>query len=453
MSNITRFLVKNYLPLVLTLSVGVLVFEIYDHTTHQHLFLTDLEFWFEVVTYGFVLPILGIFLMQTLKNYQFEREQATQYLDVQLQFRQRMTRSTTWDQLVDSIVGYPGQILPVVQTSLHTNNKGNGVFTLAGFWRQDGIVTSPPPAALSTQEHLQLYAASDRPNLFSCNSRLISGDPSVTDRYCLPIHNGEDLIAILHLELLAGTTIPSAKVRYLTDNIPEISLMLIDDKFSKKNNNPDESLRNYRKQVAQDLHDTLGQNISYLRLKCDMLIEDGDLQKVTDVRQELQRMREAADQAYEQMRLSLEQLNPSSSVDLIALLRNQAERIAQRASLQADVTSHCSEFTVSPELFREIGMVFGEAIHNIEKHAEAENVVVQLYQESDGLYIQIEDDGIGFDINNVYFDNSQNGHYGLASMHERVERLNGELMIKSVLGGGTTITIHIPLNDELIEGV
>ena len=453
MSSVTRFLVKNYLPLVLTLSVGVLVFEIYDHTTHQHLFLTDYEFWFEVITYGFLLPILGIFLMQTLKNYQFEREQATQYLDVQLQFKQRMTRSTTWDQLVDSIVEYPGQILPVVQTSLHTNNKGNGVFTLAGFWRQDGIATSPPPATLSTQEHLHLYAAMEHPNLVTCNSRIPSGDPSRTDRYCLPIHNSEELIAILHLEFLTGTTIPSEKVRYLTDNIPEISLMLIDEKFSMNKENQDVPLRIYRKQVAQDLHDTLGQNISYLRLKCDMLIEDGGIQKIADVRQELQRMREAADQAYEQMRLSLDELNPSSCSDLVTLLQNQAERIAKRASLHVDLTSHCSEFTVSPELFREIGLVFGEAIHNIEKHAEAENLIVRFYQESDGLYIQIDDDGIGFDLSNFYLDSSSNGHYGLASMRERVEGLNGEFVIKSVLGGGTSITIHLPLPVEQNEGV
>jgi len=99
MNKTVRFLTTYHLPLMIILSAGVLVFEIYDHTTDQHLFLTDFEFWVEVVTYGFLLPILGVYVLRTLEKNLHEREQANQSLDKQLEFKQKMTRSVTWDQL------------------------------------------------------------------------------------------------------------------------------------------------------------------------------------------------------------------------------------------------------------------------------------------------------------------------------------------------------------------
>ena len=107
-------------------------------------------------------------------------------------------------------------------------------------------------------------------------------------------------------------TIPSVQACYLTDIAPEMALMLSDSKFTQHDSIQDEALRKYRKQIARDLHDTLGQNISYLRLKCDMLVEDGDIKNISDVRQELERTREAADQAYLHMRAGLEAFNPST---------------------------------------------------------------------------------------------------------------------------------------------
>jgi signal transduction histidine kinase len=447
MNKTVRFLVTYHLPLMIILSAGVLVFEIYTHTIDQHLFLTDYEFWVEVVTYGFLLPILGIFILRTLENYLHEREQATKSLDAQLQFKQRMNRSTTWDQLVDSVLEYPEQVLPVVQTALHVKVKEKGVFELAGYWRQKGIITTPPPAILSTQEHLELFSPSVGTNLVRCNLSKSSKDTSKTSVFCLPLHRGDDLIAILHIELPVEMTIPGAQARYLTDIAPEIALMLSDGKFSR-NNNLDEAITKYRKRIAQDLHDTLGQNISYLRLKCDMLVAEGGIKNISDMREELERMREAADQAYLQMRAGLETLNPSTCKDLAAMLQNQAEVIAKRASLRMEVKSHCGELTIPPELRMEIGLVFGEAVHNVEKHAQAENLAVQIYQESDGLYIQIDDDGIGFEVENFYREHSQNGHYGLESMRERVEELDGKFIITSLPGSGTSIFLKVPLPAE-----
>jgi signal transduction histidine kinase len=240
--------------------------------------------------------------------------------------------------------------------------------------------------------------------------------------------------------------LPNAQTRYLTDMAPEMALMLSDTKISRKASNQDEALRKYRKQVAQDLHDTLGQDISYLRLMCDMLVEDVDIKKISDVRQELERMREAADQAYEQMRAGLETLNPSNCEDMVFVLHSQAEAVGERANIQVHVDSHCDQQVLDPDVRREILLVFNEAIHNVEKHALADNLSVRLYREADELCMQIEDDGIGFDLDEFYCERSQNGHFGLANMHERTEQINGRFQINSTPGNGTSVSLRIPLS-------
>jgi len=444
-----RFLITYHLPLMISLSAGVLVFEIYDHTIDQHLFLTDFEFWVEVITYGFLLPILGVFVLRTLERNLHEREQANKSLDKQLQFKQTMTGSTTWDQLVDSIVQYPRLVLPVRQTALHVNNQEKGVFELASFWRQENIITTPPPATLSPKEHLELFSPSERISLVPCGSSKSSSETSKTTVYCLPLHRGDELIAILHVELPAEMTLPGVQARYLTDIAPEMALMLSDSKFSRVDTFQDDKLRKYRKQIARDLHDTLGQNISYLRLQCDMLVEGGGIKKISDVRQELERMRAAADQAYLQMRSGLETLNPSTFEDLILVLKSQAEAIGERANFQVHIDSHCDHLLLDPDVRREILMVFSEAIHNVEKHAQANTLSVRLYREADDFRMQIEDDGIGFDLDEYIL--SQEGHYGLANMRERTVQLNGQFLIVSTPGNGTSVSLRVPLSCECVE--
>jgi signal transduction histidine kinase len=451
MNRTVRFLITYHLPLMISLSVGVLVFEIYDHTIDQHLFLTDFEFWVEVITYGFLLPILGVFVLRTLEKNLHEREQATQSLDKQLQFKQKMTGSTTWDQLVESIVQYPRLVLPVRQTALHVNNQERGVFELASFWRQESFITSPPPATLSTKEHLELFPPSERISLVKCSSSKSSTEISKTNVYCLPLHRGDELIAILHVELPAEITIPSVQARYLADVAPEMALMLSDSKFSRYDSIQDETLRVYRKQVARDLHDTLGQNISYLRLQCEILAEQGDIRSISDVRKELERMREAADQAYLQMRAGLETLNPSTCENMITVLKSQAEAIGERANFQVHIDSHCDWLVLEPDVRREILQVSNEAFHNVEKHAQAHHLSVRLYREADDFRMQIEDDGIGFDLERYYWDKSQNGHYGLTNMRQRIEKLNGKFLISSTPGDGTSVSLKVPLSPECVE--
>jgi hypothetical protein len=117
------------------LSLAVIVFEVYDHTIDQHFFLTDYEFWVEVLVYGLLLPMLLVLLLRTLESSLREREKTAKILNQQFEFKQKLTYPQSWDQLVETIVRFPADILPALQTFLHIYDQEKAVFVYSGGWR------------------------------------------------------------------------------------------------------------------------------------------------------------------------------------------------------------------------------------------------------------------------------------------------------------------------------
>jgi signal transduction histidine kinase len=81
-----------------------------------------------------------------------------------------------------------------------------------------------------------------------------------------------------------------------------------------------------------------------------------------------------------------------------------------------------------------------EAIANAVKHGEATHVSIRLEPRDGGLFIQVEDDGQGFDVE----ASPISGHIGLASMRERAELAGGWSLLESVPGSGTTVSCWLP---------
>jgi signal transduction histidine kinase len=89
--------------------------------------------------------------------------------------------------------------------------------------------------------------------------------------------------------------------------------------------------------------------------------------------------------------------------------------------------------------------VLQEALSNVRQHSGARNVAVTLRSEADGLFMEIQDDGHGFEPADVVRgEDGQNG-IGLAGMQERIRLLGGTLEIVSRPGGPTTLRAVLPL--------
>jgi signal transduction histidine kinase len=87
-----------------------------------------------------------------------------------------------------------------------------------------------------------------------------------------------------------------------------------------------------------------------------------------------------------------------------------------------------------------------EAVNNARKHAKATNIWVRLYRREAFVMVEIEDDGVGFDVSAVDASYDQRGSLGMVNMRERAELIEGTLRIQSAAGRGTKISILVPIH-------
>jgi signal transduction histidine kinase len=103
------------------------------------------------------------------------------------------------------------------------------------------------------------------------------------------------------------------------------------------------------------------------------------------------------------------------------------------------------------------GIVFyivEEAINNARKHAEAEHIWVRLHKrQTDIVLVEVQDDGVGFNIGAVDSDYENRGSLGMVNMRERADMLNGILQIDSEESKGTRIRVWVPLNEAAAERI
>jgi len=191
--------------------------------------------------------------------------------------------------------------------------------------------------------------------------------------------------------------------------------------------------------IARDLHDTIGQNIGFLRMKLDYLSGKSGIKKA-DMLTELQTMTKAANESYDLIRGTLAVLQSTDSSDLFRVFSRYAEQIEERSSVEVEFASDGDPRTLSPKRMRQLFYIFREALTNIEKHSQASKVSIQIGWEANCLVLAVSDNGNGFDPLNTQYGN----HYGLKFMRERVELLNGSLDIHSEKGLGTKLVARVP---------
>lgn len=142
-----------------------------------------------------------------------------------------------------------------------------------------------------------------------------------------------------------------------------------------------------------------------------------------------------------EMRALIFELHPEAleTEGLVAVLNRQVEAIRARHRLDARAALP-DEPNAPPDVKEAIYRIAQEGLHNIVKHAKATRVDLRLSRDDEGFWVELTDDGRGFDSEGTF-----PGHLGLRSMRERAEHLGGSLEISSAPGDGTRIRVRIPL--------
>jgi len=207
-----------------------------------------------------------------------------------------------------------------------------------------------------------------------------------------------------------------------------------------------------RNRLARELHDTLAHTLSSLAIQLEAVDSVWDVAP-DQARELLAKARANARSGLTETRRALQALRASPLEDLgLALaVRNLAETAAVRSglALQTDFSEEID--SLSPALEQGIYRIAQEALANAVKHANAHQLTVVLGQNDSQIWLQVTDDGQGFDPGNggISADGEQgNGdeHYGLRGLRERAKLIDGRLEITSAPGQGTSIQLVAPLS-------
>ncbi|MBD1558737.1 nitrate/nitrite two-component system sensor histidine kinase NarQ [Vibrio sp. S9_S30] len=202
-----------------------------------------------------------------------------------------------------------------------------------------------------------------------------------------------------------------------------------------------------RATIARELHDSLAQSLSYLRIQVSLLkkrLNSDSAEKRSALPSIISDIDCGLTGAYTQLRellntfrLSIKDANfDEALVQMIIPLRDQTDSVITINNQVASLNLKASEQVHVLQLVR-------EAVLNAVKHAKAKSIVVNCTKFGNEMRVVVADDGIGFDIHNQKLN-----HYGLSIMEERAGRLNGRLEIESEPENGCIIQLTYTVRED-----
>ena len=191
-----------------------------------------------------------------------------------------------------------------------------------------------------------------------------------------------------------------------------------------------------RRRIARELHDTVAQKLGYLNLKLKTLRSSPALDE--QIAPQLEEAEEILKETYDDVRESIDVLGLELSEDLRRLFADYIADFQCRAKVQVEFTSPSSPPRLPAQARLQLLRILQEALNNVQKHAKASHVWVEL-KAGRNLELSIKDDGQGFDCSDL------KGYHGLSIMKERAESLGAHLELNSAPGKGTEVKLILPL--------
>jgi signal transduction histidine kinase len=201
-----------------------------------------------------------------------------------------------------------------------------------------------------------------------------------------------------------------------------------------------------RKQIAKDIHDELGQNFIVLKMDAAWMINHINDEKSL-LLEKLTEIKVTTDETVKISRRLYNSIYPQmmEDVGLIETVKWNIKNYLKDTNLDIQIHSNVEQekdFCDSQDICLTLFRIYQECFTNILRYAEAKKVTIELNRFERVVTMQIQDDGVGFEVNEI----DRSSHFGLLGMRERVYALNGTIVIHSKPDIGTTIEVELPLS-------
>ncbi|MBK9735672.1 MAG: sensor histidine kinase [Saprospiraceae bacterium] len=192
-----------------------------------------------------------------------------------------------------------------------------------------------------------------------------------------------------------------------------------------------------RERIAKDLHDSLGGLLSTIKLQFDQVrSKKEDLVNLKEYKQ----AHKLLDLAVDEVRTISRNLQPGSldNLGLIPAIKDLINRLEGDSYPDIDFQYYEMPEKIDKMISLSVYRIIQELIANSLKHAKATEILIQINTEDTELVIQYEDDGIGFDQNNL-----KRKGMGLENIKSRINYLHGTIVIDSRNGEGMSVLIRV----------
>jgi len=196
-----------------------------------------------------------------------------------------------------------------------------------------------------------------------------------------------------------------------------------------------------RQRLSRELHDSLGQLLIGLKLKYESCINKSSVKLDSFTNLGL-----LFDQTIEETRRISNNLMPAalSEFGLSTAVRNICNDISEITDISVLFNTNGSSKDIGTEVKIYLFRIIQEALTNILKHSKAKNASISINYKKESIFVDIFDDGIGFETLKIESKNSN----GLNNIKDRISLIKGSYIIDSEKGKGTKISIEIPNNKD-----
>lgn len=254
------------------------------------------------------------------------------------------------------------------------------------------------------------------------------------------------IIGIVLGLLLVGFIVATLFLYQRRQQRQEEEIITMKDKYEK------EALRsqleiqeNTFKNIAQELHDNIGQMLSVVKLSLSVLPIEKDHKALEQVKNSQEVLNKAI--------IDLSNLTKSlhteriADIGLIESIRFELYAIRKAGIVQVQFHPEGNETPLSEQKAVFLFRMFQEILNNILKHAKASEVIVHVKFLDDIFVLEIKDNGVGFSVEEKKQSTSSGSGVGLRSLFNRAQIIGAELTMNSEPGKGTNVLIRLPLQE------
>lgn len=270
-----------------------------------------------------------------------------------------------------------------------------------------------------------------------CFLRASHGSPasSADGTITLPLGDGDRVRAVMPILLNEGIPLPQDKARIVETVGHHVSNALLNMRRVEERHRM--AVLEERSVIARELHDSIAQSLSYLKIQVTRL--EKCLDQGRDAREITGELKQGLTGAYRELR------------ELIVTFRLRIDERGFNVALQETIHEFSEKLGFEVQLSNALSglvlvgneemhviRIIREALSNIERHAQARHASVSIAIDAlQVITVRIVDDGCGFDPRHT-----PASHFGVNIMNDRAQILAGELVTESAPGAGTRITLR-----------